>query len=104
MYRLGTTVAALLVLAGATGVALSVGGAHAQDPTLPQPASLRCHIFKIDTESGPTWESMDHTTEIGQWVGAQEAEGWQVDDVDFEVGQKATGYPQGYVQICVRPV
>jgi hypothetical protein len=104
MTRLGTAALALLAIGGASTVAMWVGGARAQEPGAGQAAKpFRCHVFKIDTEAAVTWETTDRTTEIGQWVGEQEDAGWALHHVDFEVGQKATGYPQGYVQICMQP-
>lgn len=108
MNRLGTSAFALAVLLSAVTVAsLRLGGARAEAPTA-APSEIeapraRCRVFRIDSENGATWDTSDRTIEIGQWVGEQEDQGWLLHDVDFEVGQKATGYPQGYVQVCMRP-
>ena len=48
-------------------------------------------------------ETLDRTTEVGQWIGKQTDEGWALTLMDFEVGQKPTGYPQGYLYLCVGP-
>ncbi len=88
------------------------GAAIAQEPVEAQasepgevttPERLLCRIFLIDVARGQVVETGDRTTEVGQWVGEQEEEGWRLFGVDFEVGQKATGYPQGYVQVCLQP-
>jgi len=60
-----------------------------------------CKLFQTDLQHGAVLETADRTTEIGQWVGEQEDAGWKLHDLDFEVGQKPTGYPQGYVQVCL---
>ena len=36
-------------------------------------------------------------------VAAQEEDDWQLYQVDFETAQKPTGYPQGWVQVCMTP-
>ena len=106
MNRLGIAAFAVGALIAASLATLGVPGARAQEPTAPVETgvtSLRCRVFHVDSESGATWETTDRTVEVGQWVGEQEDGGWRLHDVDFEMGQKATGYPQGYVQVCVRP-
>lgn len=105
MNRPGIAAFALGALLAACLTTL-VPGARADEPAAApevRPASMRCRIFHVDTESTATWETSDRTVEVGQWLGEQEDGGWRLHEVDFEVGQKATGYPQGYVQVCVRP-
>jgi len=86
-----------------------VPGAQAASPTGAAPAAaaakprLKCHVFLVDVADPTTTETEDRTTEIGQWVGEQEDAGWLLYGVDFEVGQKSTGYPQGYEQVCMYP-
>jgi hypothetical protein len=73
-------------------------------PTAPNPEQdhgLLCKLFETDVQQGSLLETSDRTTEVGQWVGEQEDAGWRFHSVDFEVGQKPTGYPQGYLQVCL---
>ena len=115
MDRSKITTLALTALCLAQGAWIAathlLGDARAQDPapaTLmdPPPAearasSLLCRLFDTGVASGSMIESADRTTEVGQWVGEQQDDGWRLFSVDFEVGQKATGYPQGYLQVCL---
>jgi hypothetical protein len=38
---------------------------------------------------------------VGQWVGEQEDTGMSLHSVDFEVGQKASNYPQAWLYVCM---
>jgi hypothetical protein len=49
-------------------------------------------------------DTRDRSTDLGRWVIDMEARGWAVTSVDFEVGQKPTGFAEGYVQVCLTPV
>jgi hypothetical protein len=44
----------------------------------------------------------DRTGPVGEWIGGREEEGWRLDAVDYEIGQKSTGYAEHRVMICVR--
>lgn len=100
----------LLLLCGAQAMLLLaprwVSAARAQEAPpaaeQEQPLRLLCRIFLLDLDSPPLLETTDRTTEVGQWVGEQQDAGWQLSGIDFEVGQKATGYPQGYAQVCMQ--
>ncbi len=72
------------------------------DVAAAQGLDLRCKVFTLLLEGDVTLETTDATTEIGQWIAAQD--GWELHGIDFEVGQKPTGFPQGYSQICLHPV
>jgi hypothetical protein len=88
----------LLVGAGVIGVR-----AVAQEPapTAVHPVQ-RCRLFPLaDVEKDRELNTEDRSSEVGQWVTAREAEGWTVAGVDFEIGQKSTGYPQGWQQVCM---
>lgn len=91
---------AALALTAAALLSLSGPGAQAQNSLLPR---LRCAMFPTELETGKVIETSDRTTEIGQWVAAQEEDDWQLYQVDFETAQKPTGYPQGWVQVCMTP-
>jgi hypothetical protein len=64
---------------------------------------VRCAQFETSNQPRATLDTSDRTTEIGQWMHAQEQEGWQLYTVDFEIAQKPTGYAQTWVQVCVLP-
>lgn len=90
----------LLVAAGLVGFR-----ALAQEPTpgvlAPRPVE-KCRLFALDdVEKDRELSTDDRSTEVGQWVAAREGEGWTLVGIDFEIGQKATGYPQAWQQVCV---
>ena len=92
------------LLLGAGAFAQAEEGVQEAISTVPeQVAQLRCRVFAVDVERGGAIETSDRTTEIGQWLGRQEDEQWRLHSVDFEMGVKKTGFPQGWVQVCVRP-
>jgi len=62
---------------------------------------LRCRVFTALLGDDSILDTADATTEIGQWIAEQA--GWQLHSVDFEIGQKATGFPQGYRHVCLSP-
>ena len=64
---------------------------------------LVCRLFLLDVSTAAAIDTADRTTEVGQWVGEQVDQGMMLHGVDFEVGQKSTGYPQGYLNVCVYP-
>ena len=71
---------------------------------LPKSFVQVCRAFtaSLDEQSAAI-DTGDRLTEIGQWVGEHEDKGFRLHNVDFEVGQKRTGYPQGWVYVCVTP-
>lgn len=79
----------------------------APEPTKPSgahettPLALQCRVFPVVLEGDVTIETSDATTEIGQWIASQD--GWVLYSMDFEVGQKSTGFPQGFSQVCLHP-
>lgn len=85
-------------LLGRNGIAAT---ANAQEAT-PRFA-LECRTFAIDPAKDPLVQTSDKTTEIGKWVADREATGWTFYSLDFEIGQKPTGYPQGWLQVCTAP-
>lgn len=38
---------------------------------------------------------------MGQWIASLESSGWRLSGVDFEFGQKPTGFLIAYTQICM---
>jgi hypothetical protein len=90
----------------AVAVALVVVGAlwsapvRGADPTAPVPR-LKCRAFP--TDAGAEVDTRDAASDLGKWVMQHEDQGWVVDAVDWEIGQKATGYPQGYTHVCLTP-
>lgn len=69
----------------------------------PFPARLVCRLFPVALDKPDTLNTADPTTEAGQWASAQAKSGLQFYSVDFEIGQKGTGYPEGFVQVCLYP-
>ena len=74
--------------------------------TSPQPASFHqiCRGFTapLDDQMAAV-DTRDRLTEVGQWVGQHEDQGLRLHHVDFEIGQKRTGYPQGWIYVCMAP-
>ena len=105
-----TTLAFLLFALGFPAYLLGVDRADAQDATTADDGTpvathglqLRCRVFSVLLSDASTFETKDATTEIGQWIAEQD--GWTLHDLDFEVAQKATGFPQGWRQVCLKPV
>ena len=88
-------------IVGSHGTNVAFADNHdAMDYALPK---VRCGQFETSSQSRPTLDTSDRTTEIGQWMQVQEQEGWQLYTVDFEIAQKPTGYAQTWVQVCVLP-
>lgn len=109
--RIATALAFLCVFqAGLLLGRLVPNDAHAEEPQPEQPIvpfydppRLYCRLFQVPLEgAGTTFETSDVTTEIGKWVQKEE-ESYELFTLDFEVGQKSTGYPQGHVQVCLSP-
>jgi len=87
------------------GVLFSIDPAGAEAPTATPPPTealqLRCRLFTSLLSSESVLDTQDATTEIGQWIAEQD--GWRLHAIDFEVGQKSTGFPQGYRHVCLSP-
>ena len=62
---------------------------------------LKCRTFP--TEAGAEIDTRDSASELGRWVIDLEDRGWSVHEIDWEVGQKPTGFPQGYTHVCMTP-
>ncbi len=62
---------------------------------------VRCRIFAVPLDTPWTLDTSDGTSEIGQWVASEKARGAAVVSTDFETAQRVSGYPTGYVQVCV---
>jgi hypothetical protein len=99
---------AFIVLVGVAAPALlailaALDTARAQDAplTLAGPGRQVCRIFETDLRAPHVVDTDDRTSEVGQWVGQQRDAGLTTVTVDLEVGQKPTGYPQGYLSVCV---
>lgn len=85
--------------------------ALAQDPTddpteeawqAPLPRLL-CKTFTQDMKEPMEVETADSSTEIGAWIKEKEQGGWQLYMLDLDVGSKSTGFPQGWVSVCLSP-
>ena len=82
--------------------------AFAQNGDVPPPQSELfsqvCRGFMTSLEeSAPVVNTGDRLTEIGQWVGEHEDKGLRLHNLDFEIGQKRTGFPQGWIFVCMTP-
>ena len=64
---------------------------------------LVCKVFEADLTDEAGFDSSDAGHPIGAWVTEMEARGWGLHQVQLAVGQKHTGFPQGYQQVCVTP-
>lgn len=89
----------MLVALGLIGVRAL---AQEPPPAAAAHAVQKCRLFTLaDLEKDRDLNTEDRSTEIGQWVTAREAEGWRLVGIDFEIGQKSTGYPQAWQQVCL---
>ncbi len=70
------------------------------DPGQPE---FACRLFPVSLEDGQGgyFETSDRTSPIGEWLGSMENMGWTVHSMDFEMGQRATGFPMAQVMVCV---
>jgi hypothetical protein len=94
--RLAIAAAVVLAVLAVTLAEVEVGAEPLS--TVPR---LKCRAFPTDPNAEV--DTRDGSTDLGRWVVALEDEGWVVSDVDWEVGQKPTGYPQGYTHVCLTP-
>ncbi len=76
--------------------------AQAQEGAAYNP-KLVCKYFEVDLSNPQVLETADRTSEVGQWIGTREDDGWMLYTVDFETARKVTGYPQGWLQVCLYP-
>lgn len=65
---------------------------------VPHRPNIECRTFQRDLGDS-VLQTRDQTTPVGQWIG--EHPGWSVQSIDFEIGQKPTGYQQGWVHVCI---
>jgi hypothetical protein len=83
---------------------LGAGWAAGADGGSPEPVVPRLKCRSFPTDPGAEIDTRDPATEIGRWVISLEDRGWEVADVDWEIGQKPTGFPQGYTHVCMEPI
>lgn len=96
---MSTDIRALVLLLSGAGLAWAT--TEPPSPSPPAPHRLHCQVFPASLEE--PFDTRDHATELGQWVLELESRGWRLHDLDFETGQKPTGFAQGYVQVCMAP-
>lgn len=67
------------------------------------PLEVACRAFPVNLEDGQGgyFETSDRTGPVGEWMAPLEEAGWQFHDLDFELGQRGTGFPYAEVMICV---
>lgn len=67
------------------------------------PPRLYCRPFEVPLDGArAAMETNDRTTPMGRWIADEEAS-YLLHTIDFEVGQKPTGYPVGIAYVCLRP-
>jgi len=71
---------------------------------------LVCRTFEVELRGGPAaaegargFDTADTAHPIGAWLHEMGERGWRLASVQLAVGQKPTGFPQGYQQVCVTP-
>lgn len=89
-----------VAVAMAGGAWLSGSSARAADSA--GSGHLLCRAFSAPVESGARIETSDKTSEAGQWVASETEKGWRVHSVQLALGQKPTGFPAGFAQVCLR--
>ena len=72
-------------------------------PEVAQVVAVKCKVFAIELNQADVLDTEDRTSVVGQWVGKQADASLKLHSMDFEVGQKLTGYQQGWVQVCMSP-
>lgn len=102
MSTRSTFVLAVALLLG-PALAAVVGTARADDPAPAFPTRQVCRLFPVNLEKDRDIDTGSKTTEVGQWLADRQKDGLMLYTVDFDAAQKATGYPQGWVQVCVVP-
>ncbi len=87
----------------------TTNGSDAADPlagdaeVFRDPPRLLCKMFTVPLQgAGSMFETNDLNTEIGRWIQSEE-DLYDLFSIDFEIGQKPTGYAQGYAQVCLSP-
>jgi hypothetical protein len=89
-----------------TRVAFAEEGDGDKEAPVTSPISLQlnCRVFRTNLEKdAAAIDTSDRLSEIGQWVGQLEDQSMQLHSVDFEIGQKATNFPQGWIYVCMSP-
>lgn len=84
----------------ALSLACAASPAVAEDPPAHASPPLRCRAFQVDP-AAPELDTTDTNTDAGRWTSDRESEGWVLFNVDFELGQKATGYPSAWWEVCL---
>ncbi len=95
----------LPVLAAVATVTVALAASRVAPPAVAERAApagdVRCRIFTVPLDTPWTLDTSDGTSEIGQWVASEKQRGAAVVSTDFETAQRVSGYPTGYVQVCV---
>lgn len=93
---------AVAIAIGGSMIALLISGSQAGFAAGETGTRLKCRAFPIDT--GQEIDTRDPGSDLGKWVLDLEDRGWQVHDVEWEIGQKQTGYPQAWAHVCLVPL
>ena len=95
-----------MIALGATLWAWTSPWAGAEEPSAveekTQKSERLCQVFSYDLGKKDVIDTRDRTSLIGQWIGEQRDQGWSLENIDFEVGQKPTAFAQGWTQVCMR--
>lgn len=92
------TLALLLLAATWTAPRLDAWAAETASTTH---RDMLCRTFKQPLDDDIRLDTSDGTSEIGRWVGERRVDGWSVHTVDLEVAPSQTGFPKGWVQVCL---
>lgn len=100
--RLGALAAVAGILAGLAGAVAAQEVVEGARKPAPPPVARACRTFPLNVEDGQGgyFETSDRTGPVGEWLGPLEDAGWRVTEVDFELGQRKTGFPMAQVMIC----
>jgi hypothetical protein len=64
---------------------------------------LLCRSFAAELGSDVATDTADTSHPLGQWVTSMVDRGWQIHTMELAIGQKQTGYAQGFHHVCLRP-
>lgn len=95
------TMAIAIAIGGAT-IAAALLGEREGHAAAEMGLRLKCRAFPVAADS--EIDTREPSSELGQWVLDHEDRGWKVQSVDWEIGQKPTGFPQGWAHVCLTPL
>lgn len=105
------TICALAIAAGLSAFVSAWASAADDEESLeqsavaepaPYPGRLKCKAFPHPLD-GSEVELPGSSTDGGRWVSSH-ASNWQIYTAELVVGQKSTGFPIGWLHVCLRPL